>query len=97
MRENIVYILLAIFATLLFFGTMFFIGYQIDEQEHRHKIELEKVKQGIFDETPPRQSFFKKYGMHLLIVLGITIIVVIICYAFRVPSGITKYILELVK
>lgn len=97
MLENIIFTLLAIFAIPLFFGAMFFIGYQMEEQEHRHKIELEKAKQGIFDEKQPKQSFFKKYGIHLIIVFVITIIVVLICYAFKVPSDITKYILELVR
>ena len=95
--ENIIFTLLIIFTIPLLSCTVFFIDYQIEEQKHRHKIELEKAKQGIFDEKQPKQSFFKKYGIHLIIVFVITIIVVLICYAFKVPSDITKYILELVK
>lgn len=97
MIENVVYILLAIFAIPLFFGAMFFIGYFIEEQEHRHKIELEKAKQGIFDPPAPKDSFFKKYGKHIIITLGVTFLIIIICYIFKIPSNLPKYILEVIK
>lgn len=97
MLENVVYFLLYVLALPLFFGSLFFIGYVIEEQEHRHKIELEKAKQGIFDEPIPKQSFLKKYGSRLIIILLISIIVILICYAFDVPSDLPKYILDIIK
>ncbi len=92
----IVFILIAFFFFLLM-GFFIFGDYVEKEQEHRHKIELEKAKQGIFDPPTPKDSFFKKYGKHIIITLGITFLIIIICYIFKIPSNLPKYILEVIK
>lgn len=97
MLENVVYILLAIFAIPMFFGSIFFVGYIIEEQDHRHKIELEKAKQGIFDSPEVNEPFYKKYCKQILFSLIIAIIVIGICYLFKVPSELPKYILDIIK
>ena len=94
MSEELISAMLAILFIPVLFGSFFFFGYIFTEQEHRHKIEIEKAKQGIFES---KTSFFKKYSIHILVVLIISIIIVFICYIFRVPTDLTKYILELVK
>lgn len=97
MIENIIYTLLAIFAIPMFIGCIYLFCHIEKEQEHRHAIELEKAKQGIFDIPTPKESFFKKYSKHILITLGITFLIIIICYFFNIPSNLTKYILEIIN
>lgn len=94
MSEEMILSVLIIFFVPIFLGSLCFFGYILAEQEHRHKIEIEKAKQGIFE---PKTSFFKKYSIHILVVLIISIIIVFICYIFNIPTDLTKYILELVK
>ena len=95
--EDIIFAFIVIFSFPAFIGSIAFICYKLSEQEHRHQIELEKAKQGIFESDTQKPSFFKKYGMHLLFVTIFTCIIVVICYIFKVPTDLTKYILELVK
>ena len=97
MSENIVDAFIFMSFLILFLGGIAYIAYNFEEQEHRHKIELEKVKQGIFDSLPPKESFFKKYGKHILIILSITFLIIFICYIFKIPSDLAKYILEIIK
>ncbi len=90
MLEKIINSLIAISAFPLFLGTIFFICYIAEEQNHRHKIELKKAEFGIFDEPVARNSFFKKYGTNIIIIFLISIIIVGICYIFKVIYETTK-------
>ena len=85
---------LTILAFPLFFGSLAFIGYVMDEQSHRHKLELEKAKQGIFDKP---NSSIESHLEKILISVVILAIVVIICYALNIPSNFLEYVLSVLK
>ena len=91
--EIILSILTVLFIPILL-GSICLFFYILTEQEHRHELEFEKARQGIFE---TKTSYFKKYSIHILVILIISIIIVFVCYIFNVPTGLTKYILELVK
>lgn len=97
MIENFITMLTIVFPFALFIGGIAFFCYIENEQEHRHKLELEKAKQGIFDQPTDKEPFYKKYCKHIILILIITIIVILICYFFNVPSELAKYILELIN
>ena len=97
MLESLVTFLF-IFLTMAFFmGGIAFIGYIADEQEHRHKLEIEKAKQGIFDPPSKAEPFYKKFCKQIIFTLIFAIIVIFICYVFNVPSDLAEYILEIVR
>ncbi len=93
MKEDV---MIMLFVMGFVFGIMLLIaliGLISDEQEHRHKIELEKAKNGIFDNSS--NSFLKKHIKLILVV--IVIIIILVCYFFNVPSNLLKYILEIIS
>ena len=92
--NDILKILFSILAFPIFFGALSLIGYILDEQEHRHKIELEKVKQGIFD-TQLNKKDIQSHLEKILITVVIIAIVVLVFYAFDVPSNFVKYVLSI--
>lgn len=97
MLENIVTLLSLIFLIVFIFGGFAYFYYISLEQDHRHKIELEKAKQGIFDSPTVKEPFYKKYCKHIILILIITIIIILVCYFFNVPSALPKYILEIIN
>ena len=60
MIENFITMLTIVFPFALFIGGIAFFCYIENEQEHRHKLELEKAKQGIFDQPTDKEPFYKK-------------------------------------
>lgn len=89
--------LLSIFAVLFLFGGFFLIIFIGIEQEHRHKIELEKAKQGIFEQSSNKEPFYKKYCKQIIFVIILSALIIGICYIFNVPSDLPKYIIDIIK
>lgn len=97
MSEGLIVFILIILSVFALLSFCIFGDYLEKEQKHRHQLELEKAKQGIFDQFTDKEPFYKKYCKHIILILIITIIVILICYFFNVPSELAKYILELIK
>ena len=79
----------------LFFLIIAFIAYVADEQEHRHKLELEKAKQGIFDSH--NEETLKTKLEKVLICIVILAVVALAFYAFQIPSDFLEYVLSAIK
>mgnify|MGYP006988872536 CR=1 FL=1 len=91
--KDIISGILTIMTLPLIFGSFALIYYVINEQEHRHKIELEKAKQGVFDKH--EQDNVKSRFEKILITVVILAIVLLAFYAFHIPSDFLKYVMQI--
>ena len=97
MLEGLIVFIFIVLSVFTFLGFCIFSDYIEKEQDHRHKIELEKAKQGIFDQSPSKEPFFKKYCKQIIFAIILVVIIIGICYVFKVPSDLPKYILDIIK
>ena len=74
---------------------IWFMYYLSEEQKHRHQLELEKAKQGIYDSK--NEDTVKSKFEKILIGVVIFAIVALAFYAFQIPSNFLEYVLSAIK
>lgn len=76
-------------------ASIWFMCYLSEEQKHRHQLELEKAKQGIYDSK--NEDTLRSKLEKILIYVVIFAIVALAFYAFQIPSSFLEYALSVIK